>query len=292
MLQYRCRVGHAFSAETLVAGQSETQEEALWAAIRSLEERVELMRKLAANARQRNHNLSAQRFEAQAQEAQQRSELIRQALFQGQLPDTAKPAATGQENSNAASNVVVVAGAAGGVTALSQILRNLPLNFPAAIIVVQHLDTQSDSSLIADALSRPTTLPLKHAQEGNLLRPGMVYIAPPNQHLLVTPNATLCLSQAAFVDFACPSADLLFQSVAASFKERAIAVVLSGTGSDGAMGVKAIHKMGGKVIVQDQSNCDCLDMPSAAIATGTVDFVLPVGEIAATAIDLVMTEKN
>ena len=138
----------------------------------------------------------------------------------------------------AAFNVVVLAVGSGGLLALSQILRALPLNFPAAIIVVQHLDTQSDPSLMTDALCRPTTKPSKYAQSGELLRAGMVYIAPPDQHLFITPNFTLCLSQAAFVDLARPSVDLLLQSVAASFKERALAVVLSGTGSDGAMGVQ------------------------------------------------------
>jgi two-component system chemotaxis response regulator CheB len=184
-----------------------------------------------------------------------------------------------------------LAASAGGLKALSQILRALPLNFPAAIIVVQHPDTQSDSSLIADVLNRSRTLPLKHAQEGELLRPGIVYIAPLNEHLFVTPNGTLCLSQAALVDFTRPSADLLLQSVAASFKERALAVVLSGTGSDGAMGVQAIHKMGGKAIAQDENTSEFFDMPSAAIATGTVDFVLPLNEIVPALVNLVMAAK-
>lgn len=292
-LQYRCRVGHAWSGESLLVGQSQAQEEALWAAIRSLEERADLMRQMATSARQRNHTMSAERFELQAREAQQRSDLIRQALFQNQLPATANPGATNQgQILSRAFNVVVLVASAGGLSALSQLLRALPLNFPAAIIVVQHLDIQSEPSLITDALSRPTTLPLKHAQEGEPLRPGMVYIAPPNEHLLVTPNGTLCLSQAVLVDFARPSADLLFQSVAASFKNRAIAVVLTGTGSDGGMGVQAIHKMGGKVIAQDESTSEFFDMPSAAIATGTVDFVLPLNEIASALMNLVMIEKK
>lgn len=293
LLQYRCRVGHAFSAASLEAGQSQVQEEALWAAIRSLEERRELMLKMASRARSSNHILSAERFEAQAHEAQQRSDLIRQALFQGQLPAKAIAATNQVSNErqtlDAAFNVVVLAASAGGLSALSQILPALPLNFPATIIVVQHLDSQSDSSLMTDVSSRPAILPLLQAQEGEPLRPGMIYIAPPNQHLFVTPDGTLCLSQAALVDFARPSADLLLQSVAASFKHRAIAVVLSGTGSDGAMGVQAIHKMGGKVIAQDESTSDFFDMPSAAIATGTVDFVRPLNEIASCLVNLVMT---
>jgi two-component system chemotaxis response regulator CheB len=82
------------------------------------------------------------------------------------------------------------------------------------------------------------------------------------------------------VHFVRPSADLLFESVAGGFKERAIAVVLTGTGSDGAMGVKAIKKMGGTVICQDEPTSEFFGMPGAAIQTGCADFVLPLPEIA------------
>ncbi|NMF64767.1 chemotaxis protein CheB [Brasilonema octagenarum] len=297
-LQFRCRVGHAFSQASLQAAQAEVQEKALWAAIYSLEERAELMFKTATDARSRNRIHSAKVFEAQAIEAQQRSDLIRQALFMGQLPATATGTANNQVPNNetqqelTADKVVVLAVGDGGISALSQILVALPLNFPAAIIVVQHLDTQSNSSSMASALSGSMTLPVKLAQEGEPLRPSIIYFASPNEHLLVTANGTICLSQAVFVDFARPSADLLLESVAASFKQRAIAVILSGTGNDGALGVQAIHQMGGKVITSDDSTSEFFDMPDAAISTGTVDFVLPVNEIASRLINLVTSEAT
>src|ERR687892_2642246 len=106
---------------------------------------------------------------------------------------------------------------------------------------------------MADILSRRTPLQVKQAEEGDRLCAGTVYIAPPNRHLLVNPDGTLSLSQSELVHFLRPSADLLFESVAASYRERAISVVLSGTGSDGSMGVKAIKKMGGTVVAQDGS---------------------------------------
>lgn len=311
LLEFRCRTGHAFSAGTLLALQSEVQEEALWAAIRSLEERGELMHQMATKAREGNRHISAERFEGLAQEARQRADLIQGTLFQNQLPATAVPEAmegngeTGRENSgestqpnspdraiaNSPFKVIVLVGAAGGLKALSQILPALPPGFPAAIIVMQHLDTHTDRSLITDAANRPTTLPLKYVGEGEPLRPGIVYIAPPAAHLLVNTNGTLSLSQAVFVDFLRPSVDLLLQSVAATFKERAIAILLSGTDSDGAMGVQAIHKMGGKVIAQDESTCEFFEMPKAAIQTGKVDFILPVSAIASTLVNLVMTDS-
>ena len=90
----------------------------------------------------------------------------------------------------------------------------------------------------------------------------------------------MSLTQTELVHFVRPSADLLFESTAASYRERAIAVVLSGSGHDGAMGVKAIKKMGGTVIVQDQSTSQFFGMPEAAQQTGMVDFILPLPEIA------------
>jgi two-component system, chemotaxis family, protein-glutamate methylesterase/glutaminase len=140
---------------------------------------------------------------------------------------------------------------------------------------------------MADILSRSTPLTVKQAQEGDRVLPGITYIAPPNRHLLVNPDGTLSLSQSELVHFVRPSA-LLFESVAASFKDRAVAVVLTGTGSDGSMGVKAIKKMGGTVIVQDEKSSEFFGMPGAAVQTGSVDFVLPLEEIPNALITLVI----
>lgn len=148
---------------------------------------------------------------------------------------------------NAAFDVVAMAASAGGITALSQILTALPGDFPASILVVQYLDPRH-RSLMAEILSRRSPLKIQEAREGDALNPGTVSIAPPNRHLLVNFDGTLTVSQSELVHFVRPSADLLFESVAAIYKERAIAVVLTGTRSDGAMGVQAIKKMGGTVI--------------------------------------------
>ena len=115
-----------------------------------------------------------------------------------------------------------------------------------------------------------------------------MYIAPPDKHLLANQDRTLSLTQSELVHFVRPSADLLFESVAASFRERAIAVILTGSGRDGAMGVKAIKKMGGTVIAQDEETSEFFSMPSAAIETGQVDFILPVDEIPQALVALVV----
>jgi two-component system chemotaxis response regulator CheB len=131
-------------------------------------------------------------------------------------------------------------------------------------------------------------LQVKQAEEGEQVCPATVYIAPPNRHLLVNSDGTLSLSQSELVHFLRPSADLLFESVAASYRDRAIAVVLTGTGSDGAMGVRAIKKMGGTVLAQNETTAEFFGMPSAAIQSGSVDFVLPLDEIPAALVTLVM----
>jgi two-component system, chemotaxis family, protein-glutamate methylesterase/glutaminase len=180
--------------------------------------------------------------------------------------------------SGSAFTIVALASSAGGLSALSRILESLPADFPVPIVVVQHLDPRH-RSLMAGILTRRTQLKVKEAEEGDVLLPGVVFLAPPNRHLLVNPDRTLSLSQSELVHFVRPSADLLFESTAASHKGGAIAVVLTGSGSDGSMGVRAVNKMGGTVIVQDPASCEFPGMPDASIQTGHVDFVLPLNDI-------------
>jgi two-component system chemotaxis response regulator CheB len=185
-----------------------------------------------------------------------------------------------------AFDVVACASSAGGLNALTQVVSRLPADFPAAVVVVQHLDPRH-RSLMADILAKHTRLRVKEAEAGEALRAGTVYIAPPNRHLLVNADGRLSLTASEMVHFLRPSADLLFESVAASFQERAIAVVLSGTGKDAAMGVTAIKSVGGTVIAQEPATAEFRGMPEEAIATGNVDFVLPLSEITDALVTLV-----
>lgn len=304
LIRFRCRTGHAFSAETLLAEQSEALETALWNAFRALEERAALSRRMHQGARDRNQTRSAARFEEQAHQAQHNATVIRQLLLGNGDKDTdadrengrqvekenGKKGVSNQETEEKSHSlipfpVVAVAASAGGIKAISELLSALPKDFPAAIAIVQHLDPKHPS-LLAEILDRRTSLAVKQAEVGEQMRPGTIYIAPPNHHLLIDPDATLSLTQTKLVHFVRPSADLLFESVAASFKERAIAVVLTGTGSDGATGVRAIKEMGGIAIAQDRESSECFGMPGAAIETGTVDWILPLNKIAATLVNL------
>jgi two-component system chemotaxis response regulator CheB len=119
-----------------------------------------------------------------------------------------------------------------------------------------------------------------------------VLIAPPDRHMLATEDHRISLTRSALVHYVRPSADLLFESVAGSYRDRAIAVVLTGTGSDGAQGVRAVKATGGTAIVQDPKTAAFGGMPDAAVRTGVVDFVLPLDEIASALVRLVCGEDR
>jgi two-component system chemotaxis response regulator CheB len=184
--------------------------------------------------------------------------------------------------------VVALAASAGGLNALIEVLAPLPVDFRAAIVLVQHLDPKH-KSLMAEILGRRTSLTVRQAADGDRITPGGVWVAPPSYHLLVNGDGTLSLTRTKLVHFVRPSADLMFDSMAAGYGDRSIAVVLTGTGVDGEMGVRAVQTMGGLVIAQDQATSEYFGMPGAAIKTGCVDLILPLPEIAPNLIRMVMT---
>jgi two-component system, chemotaxis family, protein-glutamate methylesterase/glutaminase len=190
--------------------------------------------------------------------------------------------------SDVAVDVVALAASRGGIHALSRVLALLPADFPAAIVIVQHLDPHAPS-LLSQVLSRGTSLVVKQAKHGERLQPGTAYVAPPNWHVLVTENGTLNLSQSQPIQFSRPSADVLFHSIAENVGDRAIAVILTGTGKDGAAGIEHVKQQGGITIAQDQATAEFFDMPNAAIATHAVDVVLPLDQIPVTLVKLVQS---
>ena len=176
-------------------------------------------------------------------------------------------------------DIVAIAASAGGITALGRVLGSLPGGFPVPVLVVQHLDPRH-KTVIAEVLGRRAKIPVKLAGEGEKAEPGTIYVSPPNRHLLVGADGVLTLSNSELVHFVRPSADLLFESVAGSYGPRAIACVLTGTGSDGAMGASAVKSRGGTVIAEDPGTAEFKGMPEAVVASGSVDFILPLDEIA------------
>ena len=184
--------------------------------------------------------------------------------------------------------IIAMAASVGGLKALSVILGGLPVDFPAAIAVVMHL-SPDHKSILAEILARRTSLLVKEANNGDVLCPSYVFIAPPNHHLTVTPGGRLQLSSSSAekVHYARPSAEPLFASVAAVYRQSAIAVVLTGGDGDGSFGVQIIKDKGGKVIAQDRPTSQDFSMPETSIKTGDVDFILPLDKIAPKLLELV-----
>lgn len=176
-------------------------------------------------------------------------------------------------------DLVAVAASAGGLTALKGVLGGLPADFPASVAVVMHLDPRH-TSFLAEILARATPLGVKEAADGDRLRPGAVLIAPPDRHLVVGPGGSIELTRTVQVHLVRPSADVLFESVARQYGPRAVAVVLTGSGSDGAAGARAVKAAGGTVIAQDRATSEYFSMPHAAILAGCVDSIVPLGGVA------------
>lgn len=187
--------------------------------------------------------------------------------------------------------MVVVAASAGGIEALSTLVAGLPADFPVPMVVVQHLDPRH-RSLLAEILTRRSPLHVQQVRDGEKLEAGTVYIAPPDNHVLANADGTLALTHSELVHFVRPSADLLFESAAGAYRDRVVAVVLTGTGSDGSMGVRAVKAVNGTVIAQDPEEAKFDGMPRAAIATGDVDVVLPLGEIPIALVTLITGEMT
>jgi two-component system, chemotaxis family, protein-glutamate methylesterase/glutaminase len=192
---------------------------------------------------------------------------------------------------SAACDVIAVAASAGGLNALSVILAHMPDDFPAAMLVVQHLDP-NHKSMLASILSRHTGLQTCEARDGESLQPSRVYIAPPDQHMTLLAGGLIALVHSDRVKYVRPSADLLFVSVASAYPGRSIAVVLTGNGSDGSTGIVAVKKSGGRVIAQDKASSEYFGMPGAAIGTGVVDYILPLEQISAKLVELTLNEHT
>ncbi|SNY41688.1 chemotaxis protein CheB [Paractinoplanes atraurantiacus] len=176
-------------------------------------------------------------------------------------------------------DVVAVGASAGGVEALRSVVGGLSPDYPGALLVVLHIARSAPSALPA-ILDRSGPLPASAAADGEPLRPGHVYVAPSDHHLLLL-DGHLRLTRGPAENGHRPAIDPLFRSVARAAGPRAAGVVLSGSRDDGASGLAAIAAQGGSTIVQDPDDALCPWMPRAAIARMTPDHVLPVAKIGA-----------
>jgi two-component system chemotaxis response regulator CheB len=160
------------------------------------------------------------------------------------------------------------------------VLGSIPHDFPLPILIVEH-QLPGSKSLLPSILDRSTALTVKQAEDGETARPGTVYVAPTDTHLVIGPDRRLRLLDSAPERFQRPSANGLFRSLAEHVDGAAVVIVLSGMGRDGADGAVAVKEAGGRVMAQDEASAQFFGMPGAAIETGAVDQVLPAAEIGA-----------
>jgi two-component system chemotaxis response regulator CheB len=175
--------------------------------------------------------------------------------------------------------IVVVGASAGGVEAIREVVAGLPLDLPAAVLVVLHVSPDARSAL-PGILGRATPMPVGHAVHDEPIRPGRVYVAPPNRHLVVR-DGRIVLGLGPRENGHRPAVDPLFRSASRWYGPGVIGVILSGSLDDGAAGAAVVAARGGRVIVHDPSDAAYDGMPRAAIRAVHPDAVVPAAKMAA-----------
>ena len=176
------------------------------------------------------------------------------------------------------TGLIAIGTSLGGLNALLSVIRQLPGELPVPIVVVQHRGAVQDTGFV-DLLQRSTTLTVVEAEDKTPLKPGVLFVAPADYHLLVEDRESLALSTEAPVRAARPSIDVLFESAADAYGDALVGVLLTGASADGAAGLARIKQRGGCAIVQDPATAECATMPAAGIAATAVDYVLPLDRI-------------
>jgi two-component system chemotaxis response regulator CheB len=198
----------------------------------------------------------------------------------------AKPGDTRPSDKQYTPQLLAIAASTGGPSALQTILLGLGADFLLPTLVAQHIAHGFVEGMVA-WLNRTTPLPAHVAQLGEQLLPGHVYLAPDGQHLLAGAGGVACLRPSTASDRYCPSADLLFEGVAESYGRRAIGVILTGMGNDGARGLAALRAAGGMTMAQNETSCVVYGMPQAAIVAGAVVRIEPLSGMAEAILQLV-----
>ncbi len=179
-------------------------------------------------------------------------------------------------------DVIAVGVSTGGPNALADMLKHIPKTFSVPILIAQHMPAMF-TSLLAERLDQVCPLTVREATDGAQVEPGQVWIAPGDQHMLVERQGlktVLQLNREQSENSCRPSVDVLFRSVATTYHQRALAIVLTGMGSDGKRGCQMIRDGGGKVIVQDEATSVVWGMPGSVAEAGLANAILPLPEIA------------
>ncbi|MES2566290.1 MAG: chemotaxis protein CheB [Bacteroidota bacterium] len=172
---------------------------------------------------------------------------------------------------------VVIGVSAGGMKAMKLICSLLPKTFVMPVIMISHIGARSDNEWIG-LLNRKSNLIMKEADEKEMIEPGKIYFPTPNYHLVIEKDKSFSLTIDEKVNYARPSIDVLFESAADAYQEKLIGIVLTGSNSDGTLGLKRIKDLGGLTIVQDPQEAEYRSMPESALSVKP-EHVLPLKKI-------------
>lgn len=190
-------------------------------------------------------------------------------------PERAKRPEAEQPEAQRLYSLVVIGSSAGGIEALSTVLGALAPDFPTPIVIAQHLDPRRPSHL-AEILARRSVLPVRTVTDQDTLTPGVVHLVPADRHIEISDQHVRLLSDS--IPRPMPSINLLLSSAASAYSERLIAVILTGTGSDGAVGAREVKAHGGTVLIENPETAAFPGMP-ASLAPNTVDLVADLPQI-------------
>jgi len=177
------------------------------------------------------------------------------------------------------SHAIVIGASAGGLYAIVKLISQLQEDFPAPILIVQHISADATGSVLLDALNKEGKLKCSHAVTGTELEAGNIYLAPSDYHLMIDGGKKILVTKGAQENRSRPGIDPLFRSAAVAFGNRLIGILLTGYLDDGTAGLKVIKRCGGTCIVQDPADADYPDMPKNALNQVKVDYCLPIAEM-------------
>lgn len=248
---------------------------------------VEFVQKPTALATERVHEMADELIEKVKLAAQVKMSPV---VARAELATDGQPIARALQAAPVNADVVVIGISTGGPQALRHMIPLLPADFPVPILVVLHMPV-GYTEMYAQRLDEIALLEVVEARDGDLVRPGVVFIAPAGRHttVLARPDGSrrIHLDLRPFDTQHRPSVDVLFRSVAEVYKERVIAVVMTGMGTDGVLGAAHIKAVGGKVITEAESSCVVYGMPRAVVEASLSDLSAPLDKIAQTVMEMV-----
>lgn len=186
--------------------------------------------------------------------------------------------------------IITIGASMGGLAAISQLVKSLPDDLPAAVFIVQHMSANSIPQL-PFLLSKITSLKVKLAEDGESIQAGTIYVSVNDKHLIVEQNK-IVLGDGIMENRSRPSINNLFRSAAAAYKQRTIGILMTGYLYDGANGLEAIKELGGVTIVQDPAEAEYDQMPLNAIKNAEIDYIVPVDKMASLLKELVNKEVD